>query len=273
MTGRGVARAASLAVGVAILALAIGFVGQLPFATATWPWPDGHFSYLFIGSIGVALAMSFLWVGLSGDLGVMAGGATTGIVMGGGMAAYLGLLLAGSRVSVLPNALFLTVSGLVSLGLFVWARRVPIQDKRAMPRVLRGCFVIFATVLILAATALVLRVPTVFPWPLNPDSSVMFGCIFYGNACYFLYALSRNRWSMAGAVLLSFLGYDVVLIPPFVAFLGSVNPDHRLSLVAYLAVLFFSAVVAIYFLAVHPSTRVTASTTPRDSRLKAASTK
>jgi hypothetical protein len=260
MKGEWVVRATFVGVGVAILVMSAGFVAQAPFATATWPWPDGRLSYLFIGSIGAALAMSFLWVGVTGELGVVAGGATTGVIMGGGMAGYLALQLGLGRASVLPNLVFLTAAAIVSAALFGWSRRVPIGDRRRMAPFLRFCFVTFAAVLFLAATALVLRIPNVFPWTLNPDSSVMFGWTFYGNASYFTYTLLRDRWNMAGAVLLSFLGYDLVLIPPFLKLFGGIVPEHRLSLIVYLAVLLFSAAVAIYYLAINPKTRVWTST-------------
>jgi hypothetical protein len=42
--------------GLVILAIAIGFILQLPVVTSIWPWPDGRLSYLFIGSILAAVS-------------------------------------------------------------------------------------------------------------------------------------------------------------------------------------------------------------------------
>jgi hypothetical protein len=102
---------------------------------------------------------------------------------------------------------------------------------------------------------LIARVPTIFPWPLNPDSSVLFGCIFLGDACYFLDGLLVPRWHNARGQLLSFLAYDLVLIVPFLALFSSVKPVHRLSLVLYVAVLLYSGVLAAHYLCVNQTTR------------------
>ena len=44
-------RGITLVSGLVILLFAFGFIFRLPFATAIWPWEDGRYSYLFIGSI------------------------------------------------------------------------------------------------------------------------------------------------------------------------------------------------------------------------------
>jgi hypothetical protein len=119
----------------------------------------------------------------------------------------------------------------------------------------RISFGFFVLSLLLAGIALILRMP-IFPWDLNPDSSVFFGCIFLGDAFYFIYALLRPRWGNAFGQLLSFLAYDLVLIVPFVQLLGSVKPGHRINLIVYIAVLVYSAGLAVYYLFIHPRTRI-----------------
>jgi hypothetical protein len=101
---------------------------------------------------------------------------------------------------------------------------------------------------------LILRLP-VFPWELNPDSSVVFGCIFLGDAFYFIYGLFRPRWGNAFGQLLSFLAYDLVLIIPFVLLFDTVKPDHRINLIVYTAVLIYSGGLAAYYLLINPRTR------------------
>ena len=49
--------------GLLTLMLALGFVFQNPIATNLWPWPDGRYSYLFIGSILAAACVAMLWIG------------------------------------------------------------------------------------------------------------------------------------------------------------------------------------------------------------------
>jgi len=97
-----------------------------------------------------------------------------------------------------------------------------------------------------------LRAP-IFPWALNPDSSVLFGCIFIGDAFYFLHGLLYPRWHNARGQLLSFLAYDLVLIGPFLY--ETVEPDFFLNLVVYITVLVYSGLIAVYFLFVNRQTR------------------
>jgi hypothetical protein len=96
----------------------------------------------------------------------------------------------------------------------------------------------------------------VFPWALNPDSSVIFGCIFIGDAFYFLYGLLYPRWHNAAGQLLSFLAYDLVLIGPFLMLFKTVKPEFMFSLIVYVAVLVYSGGLAVYFLFVNPKTRL-----------------
>ncbi|MFT3890440.1 MAG: hypothetical protein QM730_02300 [Anaerolineales bacterium] len=93
------------------------------------------------------------------------------------------------------------------------------------------------------------------PLDLNPDSSIIFGCIFLGDAFYFLYGLLRPNWGNACGQLLSFLAYDLVLIVPFVLLINTVKPGHMLNLIVYIAVLVYSGGLAVYYLFVHPQTR------------------
>jgi hypothetical protein len=46
------------------------------------------------------------------------------------------------------------------------------------------------------------------------------------------------------------------LIPPFAAYWATVPEDFRLNLLLYLAVMAFSAVFCVDFLAIHPSMRL-----------------
>ena len=137
---------------------------------------------------------------------------------------------------------------------FFWSRRLPLTDRRPTPMLVRVSFGIFIVSLFLASGALILHLP-IFPWDLNPDSSVIFGCIFFGDAFYFLYGLLRPRWGNAFGQLLSFLAYDLVLIVPFVLLFDTVKPDRMLNLVVYTAGLVYSGGLAVYYLLINPQTR------------------
>ncbi len=78
--------------------------------------------------------------------------------------------------------------------------------------------------------------------------SVIYGWVFLGASAYFLYGVLRPSWQSAQGQLLGFLAYDLVLIQPFVAHLGNIKPEHRLSLIVYLAVIIYSGLLALYFL-------------------------
>jgi hypothetical protein len=234
----------------------VGFGLNLPWATSLWPWPDGKFSYLFVGSILAAASVAFIWIGITGEWGAMAAGTLTTLATTAGISVYTFLLAAGQgRRELVPYAVGAAISAVISLAAFFWSRRYAILDTRAMPPLLRVSYVVFVIALVLAATALILQAPAIFPWPLNPDSSVVFGWIFVGDAFYFLYSLLNPRWHNARAQLLSFLAYDIFLLPPFIGLFGTVAPGHMLSLVVYLAVLVYSALLAIYYLFIDPGTR------------------
>jgi hypothetical protein len=87
---------------------------------------------------------------------------------------------------------------------------------------------------------------------------VIFGCIFLGDAFYFLYGMFRPQWHNALGQLLSFLAYDLVLIIPFIGLLNTVKPERYVNLVVYLAVLLYSAGLAIYYLFINTQTRLKA---------------
>lgn len=238
-----------------MLALAIGFIFRLPFAVSLWPWEDGRYSYLFIGSILAAASAAALWIGGTGELCNLPAGTLNLLVIGLTTSIYFFYLYLQGRSELLVYAIGSLLVGLISGVFFLWSRRLPLTDPRPTPRVVRVSFGVFVVTLLLAGTALVLRMP-IFPWDLNPDSSVVFGCIFLGDALYFIYGLLRPRWGNAFGQLLSFLAYDLVLIVPFLLLLESVKPGHVQSLVVYIVVLLYSGGLAVYYLFINPKTRV-----------------
>jgi hypothetical protein len=236
------------------LILGIGFYFQFPWATGLWPWADSYLSYIFLSSYVIAIGGGILWVLLSSSLGAAKGGLINLGVATAGMAAYLFSTTSANR-AVLPLAVFCLV-GLLSFSVFFWLiRRSAPEDRRATPPVVRIAFFVFTVALIATGLALIARAPTIFPWALRPESSVMFGWAFLGAACYFFYGLLDPRWDNAGGQLLGFLGYDLVLIVPFLRHFGNVQPGHALSLITYVIVILFSGGLAVYYLFLDPSTR------------------
>ena len=246
-------RYAVLLGGLVFLVMAFGYIFRFSFATRLWPWSDGPLSYLFIGSILAAVSVAAIWIGWRGDLGALPAGSLNVLVIALGCAIYF-FRLAATRPEVLPlgwiSAIFAILSGLT----FLWSRRIPLQASFPTPAPVRVSFGIFVVSLLFAGTALIFEQP-IFPWKLNPDSSVIFGCIFIGDAFYFLHALFKPQWNNAAGQLLSFLAYDLVLIGPFLALFKTVPPDLRLNLIAYVLVLLYSGILAIYYLFMNPQTR------------------
>jgi hypothetical protein len=234
--------------------LGIGFYVQLSWATSLWPWPDSYLSYVFLSSYATAIAGGVLWVALSGSLGAARGGAINLGVATAGMAVF-SFQAAQSNQAVLPLAIFCAVA-LASFAIFYWLiRRAPIQDTRPTPPLVRVSFIVFAVVLVIVGVALILKAPTIFPWSLRAETSVIIGWAFLGAACYFLYGALRARWDNAGGQLLGFLGYDLILIVPFLRHFANVPPGHLLSLIIYVLVLVYSGALAIYYLFINRSTR------------------
>jgi hypothetical protein len=240
--------------GLANLALAFGFIFRVPLAINLWPWEDGRYSYLFIGSILAAVSAAMLWIGWTGELGVLPAGSLNVFVIALATSVYFFNLASQGRSGMLPFGLASILIAIASGATFFWSRHLSLTDTRPTPHLVRVSFGIFVVSLILAGGALILHKP-VFPWDLNPDSSVIFGCIFLGDAFYFLYALLRPRWGNAYGQLLSFLAYDLVLIIPFVLLFDTVKPNHMVSLIVYIAVLVYSGGLAVYYLLIDPQTR------------------
>ena len=105
--------------------------------------------------------------------------------------------------------------------------------------------------------ALTQAVPNVFPWPLAPDMSVVYGWIFLGAGVYFIHGFIWPGWQNGCGQLLGFLIYDLVLIVPyFQLLLGNEWPENRTSLTIYLLVIVYSMFLSVYYLFIHPQTRL-----------------
>jgi hypothetical protein len=245
--------------GLVVLALAIGFIFQIPLALRLWPWEDGRYSYLFVGSILAAVSAAALWIGWTGELGALPAGSLNIFVIALATSVYFFSLAVQGRLDMVLFGLVTVLMALASGAAFLWSRGIPLDDSRSTPGLVRVSFGIFTAALVLAGGALILRQP-IFPWDLNPDSSVVFGCIFLGDAFYFLYGLIRPRWGNAAGQLLSFLVYDLVLIVPFISLFDTVKPDRMVNLIVYIAVLIYSGGLAVYYLLINPRTRPVPST-------------
>jgi len=240
-----------------LLVLCAGFIGQWSWATRLWPWPDSPLSYRFVASILAAIALPILWIASTREVAALRAGSldfALNYAVLGGVVWWL-RDPASTWVSVPLVLSICVVSVLFNLWLYLRVRQVPFQDTQPVPTLVDWSFLLFALVLILVGIALVMRYQTVFPWSLQPQTSVVFGCVFLGASMYFIHGFVFTVWGNVRGQLLGFLAYDAILIGPFLSHLGRVTPDHQLSLWVYLGVLFYSAGLAVYYLFINSQTR------------------
>jgi hypothetical protein len=243
--------------GILALLVALGFFLQASWAVRIWPLPASRLSNIFIASILAAIAAPVLWIGIVRETRTMAGGALNlGVTYAGFAFSAFQFYRASRQLPLLLFSLASLVVALFCIGLILYSSRFRFHDTRPIPLPVRLAFGLFTVLLLFTGSALVLRRPNIFPWPLSPETSVLYGWIFLGAMCYFLYALIFPYWGNACGQLLGFLAYDLVLIAPFLAHFNSVQPQMLLSLQIYTSVVVFSGLVALYYLFVHPTTRL-----------------
>ena len=240
--------------GLVILALALGFIFRIPIVLRLWPWEDGRYSYLFVGSILAAVSAAAVWIGWTGEFGALPAGSLNVFVIGLTTSIYFFQLSSQGRAHMTLLGTFAALAAVASLLSFFWSLNIPLNESRSMPGPVKISFWVFIASLFLSGTALILQAP-IFPWALNRDTAVVFGCIFLGDAFYFLYGMFRPNWHNALGQLLSFLAYDLVLIVPFVGLLNTVAPERFINLVVYTVVLIYSGGLAMYYLFINPQTR------------------
>lgn len=242
--------------GLAALIAAAGFLFGWRPVVRVWPFLGYGLTPAFLASILAAIAVPNIWIGLSGEFAALRGGAANLVVAAGGGAAYAVSQIWGDPVGrVQTFAIVLLATAMVALLLLVLAQRVAWLDDRPTPIPVRVAFGIFALGLLAVGTMLGLGYD-VFPWPLDYETSVIYGLVFLGSAVYFAYGLQRPVWGNAKGQLLGFLAYDLVLIVPFIRLWLAVP---SLSLAIYLAVIAASALLAIWYLALSPRYRLWAS--------------
>ena len=241
--------------GILSFILTVGLFVQMPLVTSIWPSTGSFPLYTFLASITASISASLLWIGFSGELGAAVGGAIDLAVFYAGLTIFQLYSSQHGSQHLLAGVLVCLVGAIVSLGIFLWFRRYPIEDSRPTPLPVRVSFGVFVAVLLLVGIALLLQMPSVFAWKLNPLSSAILGCFFLGSACYFLYGLVVPYWHNACGQLWSFLAYDIVLIVPFLLHFTTVSPARLPSLIVNTMILVYSGALALYYLLIKKETR------------------
>jgi hypothetical protein len=249
-------RAALVPAGLILFVFVSGFLAQVPWLTGLWPWTVTPLSYVFIASIGAAIAVPILWIALTGEAAAIRAGALDLTVMYGGMLVYV-ITLSGKpgEPQLWPYVMVFGLATAGSAGAFLFTRQVPWTDPRPMPRPVRLSFAAFAVILIGVAVGLVLHA-SIFPWQLEQETSVMFGLVFLGAATYFLYGVLDPHWGNAVGQLAGFLAYDLVLLAPFLERFTTARGGSLVSLIIYIAFLVYSGALASYYLFASNATRI-----------------
>lgn len=249
-----------LLVGIIVMVFAVGFFLQAWWATALWPVHSGRLSHIFVSSILAAIGSPAIWIALANERRALAAGALDLMIVNfGSMIAGVYFYTSTGNVGMLLIGIATAVLGVLCIILFRYGQRVPFRDQTPTPTAVRIAFGVFAFLLAIVATMLIMGRQNTFPWPLGPENSVLYGVIFLGAMAYFIYGLIYPVWGNARGQLIGFIAYDVVLIVPFVLHFAAVGPEMRSSLVIYTTVVALSGLFALYFVFLHPATRFGAS--------------
>jgi hypothetical protein len=243
-------------IAIAQAVIGIAFALRLPFATDLWPFDYTQgMAFIFVGSIFFAAAAATLWCLWTREYGALAGIGLDYMVIFAPLGIF-SLQISNSSAKLLTFAGLTAIGTLFGLVLFLHARRIPIPAVPRLPAPVRIAFSVFIIALVIVGVQMVLKVPNIVPWTVNTTGSVIYGWMFLGAAVYFIYTLLRPSWGNAGGQLAGFLGYDLVLILPFLQQLPTVEPRFAVSLWIYTLVVAGSGLLAAYYLFIHPETRV-----------------
>lgn len=239
------------------LAVGAGFFLKLPWATALWPFTTQPLDYVVISSFLIAGTGAVLWIGLTGEWGALVGALLDVGLFNAGAAGWLAYeWMQTGDVAYLYRAIAFAIflGGEIGMMAAVWRR--PVRDRRPVDRLLTISFWIFALVLLVASIQLLLHLP-IWPWPLEAESSTLFGLLFLGSAVYFFYGLYKPSWHKMKGQLVAFLLYDLVLVQPYLH-MGDGDLGYHLnysSLAIYWAVILYSGGLSTYYLFFCPRTK------------------
>jgi len=237
----------------------LGLFFGVPAATSAWLWPGAPpLALAFAGSWIAGGGVALVWLGRRGHVGSLRALLLTLVVATAGSAWHLYTRHASpGNERYLSFAIAFACIALAAAALFVFSARwrAP-ADAVGVPSIVRWAFLAFSLILVAVGASMVFGTRPIFPAPLGADTAVVYGWFFLGSFVYYGYAFVRPALGNAVAQMISFLVYDLLLIPPFVLHLPAVDPALRVNLIVYLAVLVGSALFCAYFLLVDRRTRL-----------------
>jgi hypothetical protein len=240
-------RAGLAVASVALLILTFGFLTRADWALRLWPLAEGPLGYRFIGSILLAQATALGWTAVTLELNYGRGGTVGYAAMNLGFA-----LFAAARYRQSPDPLmlgWLVACGVLCVGgliLFFLGRDYPKRNAGPVPGLVRWSFLVLSAALTVATVMLLARAPIVFPWPLKPETSILFGLFYFASITYFFDGWWRPAMGNCLGQLAAFFMYDIVLIPPYLKHWPKAHGGFRISLAIYLAVLIWTTLLAVW---------------------------
>lgn len=243
------------AAGSALAAFGLALLLGQGWAQRLWLWPAAPApNHAFVGSVALAVAAQMLWIAVTGWGAALLPSALNLLVFAGGSCVAL-LASASFEADGRVRTYALLAGAAAALGavlLVLLARRgaaaAPAPAERPA-RVVRLSFLGFAGLLLAIGGALLAGAPHVFPWPLATDAARVYASIGLGAAAFFAYLALRGDRHAARGALLGFLAYDAAVLGPLARHAASVPPGHGLSMVVYLGVVAYSALLALFVLA------------------------
>lgn len=248
----------ALITGVNLFFFALGMFYLLPGATRLWIWPETPpLGFIFVAAMLAGAAAPLIWIGLSGQLSAIRAAMLAGMVANTGIALHLYVRhsLPGKE-RFLPFAALFAFGAILTSALFGLSNHLPITGDRSIPPVVRWVFLLFSAILLPVGAAMVFGIPRIFPIPLTTDMAAVYGWFLLGSFAYYLYGFCKPSRLNSTGHLLSFLVYDLLMLPPYSKYWLVVAPEYRTSLFVYLTVLITSAIFCGYFLLIDPRTRL-----------------
>ena len=247
-----------MCLGTSLILVSLGMFFTLPGVTKFWIWPETPLlGFVFVAAMLAGGASPLVWIGISGHLSAIRAAMLTGIVANTGIAMHLFAkhTLPGRGRYLLFSALF-AFGSVLTTAVFGLSKRYPATGDGSIPPIIRWAFLLFSAILLPVGVALILDFPHIFPIPLTTDMAAVYGWFFLGSFVYYFYGFWKPSQLNSTGHLLSFLSYDLLMIPPYMTYWAAVAPEFRTSLFVYLAILITSAIFCGYYLLVDPRTRL-----------------
>ncbi|HSB79324.1 MAG TPA: hypothetical protein VLM91_11070 [Candidatus Methylomirabilis sp.] len=248
----------ALIAGTSLFLFALGIFFSLPAATSLWIWPETpRLGFIFVAAMLAGAAAPLIWIGLSGQVSAIRAAMLAGMVANTGIALHLYLRHAlPGKERFLPFAALFAFGAILTSALFGLSQRIPVTGDRSIPPVIRWVFLLFSAILLPVGAAMVLGIPRIFPIPLTTDMAAVYGWFLLGSFTYYVYGFCKPSQLNSTGHLLSFLVYDLLMLPAYSRYWAVVAPEYRTSLFVYLMVLITSAIFCGYFLLIDPRTRL-----------------